>query len=457
MSEPSMFEPDPRQDRRDPDEAPAPVTPVNPYAQTPDGKRRLLGRGKSPEKPTLPGPMPPPAQPMTRRDARALRETGHIPVAPAERSPVTRSQPQAPPSRSQDPYGPASGPFSLPITVPGAGADRAARPEVDPFAPPTAQQPPVAARVKPAVAPGSSDPVTREQPIVRRAAPPTRSEPALDRRFGDREADERAARMGEELAAQRAALEAARRPRQNRNRPDRRPSAELARRRPGPILAALAVVLIGFGVVVLGGLRATTLAPPPSVTAKLSNSSQVPVITSAVGLLGLDGPRARITVRAAAATDTVFLGIGRASDVEAYLGEGSRLEMVGRNEQNQLLTRRHGDRARLTDPDDADVWAVKVRVKGAATLAWPQTEGQWVVVTASDGTKPAPADVTITWSGREAETVAPVLIAVGVLLMVAGGVTLVMLSSRSQLDRADGPGAAGYGAGRTGGRDGARL
>src|SRR5262245_6072172 len=108
-----MFEPDPRQQSDATSEEAA--APANPYAQQPEGKRKLLGRktkdppprhrarsqpagprpppfgppsdpvadrlagasgpassGTTGARPQLPGPMPAAAQPMTRRDARAL-------------------------------------------------------------------------------------------------------------------------------------------------------------------------------------------------------------------------------------------------------------------------------------------------------------------------------------------------------------------------------------------------
>jgi hypothetical protein len=160
----------------------------------------------------------------------------------------------------------------------------------------------------------------------------------------------------------------------------------------------------------------------------------VPVLSTAIGLLGLEGPRTRVTVQAASSTQTVFIGIARASDVDAYLGTTNRLELVGDNERGQLLTRLRGNQPTVTDPALSDIWAVSVRAKGAATVAWPSTAGQWTLVMASNGTDPAPASVMVTWSGRQTETFAPVLIAIGVVLMVGAGVTLVMLSARSAVE-----------------------
>jgi hypothetical protein len=201
---------------------------------------------------------------------------------------------------------------------------------------------------------------------------------------------------------------------------------------PVPKLAAAAVALVGVLTVLAGGLQATVFATPAVSRATLT-SAQQPVITTAVGLLGLDGPRLQVDV-----TDTgrrpVFIGIGRATDVDAYLARVSRDEVKGHDADGTLLIDRLGDEPSLPDPASADVWVASVRGRGSAALTWPDAPGQWRLLVASDGTARAPDTLKLTWSGREVHSVAPALIAIGLVLTVAGLITLVMLSSRSRLE-----------------------
>jgi hypothetical protein len=88
-----------------------------------------------------------------------------------------------------------------------------------------------------------------------------------------------------------------------------------------PQLAAVAVAVIGGLLVLAGGLRASVFAPSAITEASLASPDQ-PVITSAVGLLGLNGPRVEVSA-VEGGRRPVFVGIGRAADVDSYLAQVS--------------------------------------------------------------------------------------------------------------------------------------
>jgi len=197
-------------------------------------------------------------------------------------------------------------------------------------------------------------------------------------------------------------------------------------------LAAAGIALVGGLLLVVGGFQATVFAPSAVTRADVVSAGQ-PVITTAVGLLGLEGPRVQVD-----ATDgsrrPVFIGIGRATDVDAYLAQVSRLEVTGQDGDGGLLTKQIGSQPSLPDPAGVDVWVTSVRGSGTANLAWPDAPGQWRLVVATDGTAKAPDDLRLTWSGREVHSAAPALIAIGLVLLVVGLITVVMLGSRARLD-----------------------
>jgi hypothetical protein len=201
----------------------------------------------------------------------------------------------------------------------------------------------------------------------------------------------------------------------------------------GPSLIAGLVALAGLALVIVGALQATVLASPAVTEATLSSPS-APVVSTAVGVLGLKGPRLEVTASGDPGKP-VFLGIGRARDVDAYLASAKRQEITGYDGKTALVTRPEGTEATLPDPSVADVWVVSSLDQGKADLVWPDTGGQWRLVAATDGTAPAPAGITLTWSGEERHSTAPVLIAIGVLLLVGGSVTALMLASRARLER----------------------
>jgi hypothetical protein len=203
-------------------------------------------------------------------------------------------------------------------------------------------------------------------------------------------------------------------------------------RRLVPRVVAAAVALVGALVTALGALLATSWAPDQQVTARLDGTGQQPVITSQIGLLRLEGPR--VQVQASAPGKPIFLGIGRAKDVEAYLGKVTRLDLAGHDGTGRLLAETAGSEPSVPDPAGVDVWTVSTRTQNSASLVWPDTPGQWRLVAATDGTAGAPTSIDLTWTSERATSAAPALIAVGILLFVGGAVTLAMLWSRASLD-----------------------
>lgn len=196
-------------------------------------------------------------------------------------------------------------------------------------------------------------------------------------------------------------------------------------------LAAALIAVVGVLLVVAGGLQATVFASSAVTRAELIAPRQS-VITTAVGLLGLEGPRVQVDVTDGGRRQ-VFIGIGRAGDVDAYLAQVSRLEVTGQDGDGGLLTKQIGSQPSLPDPAGVDIWVTSVRGTGTANLAWPDAPGQWRLVVATDGAAKAPDDLRLTWSGREVHSVAPTLIAIGLVLVVVGLITVIMLGSRARL------------------------
>jgi len=191
-----------------------------------------------------------------------------------------------------------------------------------------------------------------------------------------------------------------------------------------PRLVALLVAALGAVLLSAGVLRAGPLAPSDTTTARLPSPGRAPVVVSAPGLLGLGGSRVRIEASAPGGSGQVFLGVGRAADVQAYLGDVSRVEVTGVDPQDRLVGVARGREASLPDPDGVDVWVASVRAPGAAALIWPDQPGRWQVVVATDGTAPAPASLSLSWTRTGGTSMVPALVSLGLLLLVGGLVSL---------------------------------
>jgi hypothetical protein len=204
----------------------------------------------------------------------------------------------------------------------------------------------------------------------------------------------------------------------------------LQRLRAAPIrLAALAAVVTGAGFLALAVARGTVWAPDPVTTVHVAGQPDVAVVDTTPEALALDGPSVRVDVRAADPKQTVFVGVGRATDVDAYLGSAARTELTGVRGR-EAVVHRVGTDTSLPQPARVDVWALAVTGQGRAVLDWPQAEGRWRVVAAVDGATP-PSEVVLTWQRNRVSSSVPALSAVGGLLLVLGLVGLVAARRRA--------------------------
>jgi hypothetical protein len=191
------------------------------------------------------------------------------------------------------------------------------------------------------------------------------------------------------------------------------------RSRPAPArLAAFAVALVGALLLLAALARVTVWATPAHTVVRVVGQTGKPVVVTTAAALALDGPSVRVFVRAADPAQNVFLGIGRAADVEAYLGNVARTEVSGVQGSDAVLASSGSD-ASLPEPTGVDVWALAVTGRGSATLVWPRADGSWRMVAAVDGATP-PAEVVLDWQRERGSALTPVLFGVGGLLLVLG-------------------------------------
>jgi hypothetical protein len=190
-----------------------------------------------------------------------------------------------------------------------------------------------------------------------------------------------------------------------------------SRRAPGRP-AAFAVALVG-ALLLLGALaRVTVWATPAHTVVRVAGQAGRPVVVTTAGALALDGPSVRVSVRAADPAQDVFVGIGRASDVEAYLGNVARTEVTGVQGSEAVLAS-SGSETSLPEPAGVDVWALATTGRGSASVLWPRAEGSWRMVAAVDGATP-PAEVVLDWQRGRGSALTPALFGIGGLLLLLG-------------------------------------
>ncbi len=139
----------------------------------------------------------------------------------------------------------------------------------------------------------------------------------------------------------------------------------------------------------------------------------------------------RLRVERTANTEALFVGVGPADDVAAYLEGTPRDEVVGAD--GTVLTYRHLDgAAQPGNPAAESFWLASASGPGPLTLDWTAPRGDWVVVLMNaDGAPGMSADVT---AGAKVGALAPLanvaLWSAVTLLGAAAGLILLALRHR---------------------------
>jgi hypothetical protein len=125
----------------------------------------------------------------------------------------------------------------------------------------------------------------------------------------------------------------------------------------------------------------------------------------------------------------VFVGIGSDDDVDRYLGEVARDELIGFDGDNPDFDSHEGG-APPTPPGDQDFWVAEAEGSGEQTVTWDAESGRWTaVVMNADGARSIDVEAKVgikldwaVWAG--------LAIFVLGLLMTVGAVIVILLLGR---------------------------
>ncbi|WP_432543184.1 hypothetical protein [Kineococcus sp. SYSU DK002] len=212
-------------------------------------------------------------------------------------------------------------------------------------------------------------------------------------------------------------------------------------------LVAWSLLVGGLLAGLAGVALLTVLAPPDRIEVTTAVPDPGVAVVTAPGLLGLSGPDATVSATAGDGGD-VFVAVGRAQDVTAWLGDARRTTVTavtGSLSDPAAGTRTTGT-GTAADPRAADLWLATATGEGTAALTWPTASdddyrdaGGVVALVATDGVADAPASVRLGWAaqGRSATHPAglPLVVAGGVLALL-GALGLVLTPRRTPRRRA---------------------
>ncbi len=116
----------------------------------------------------------------------------------------------------------------------------------------------------------------------------------------------------------------------------------------------------------------------------------------------------------------MFVGIGAAADVEAYLGAVERERLVDITDGGRAVQQRLPGGSPATPPEQQTFWVASAAGPGEQQLVWRAADGRWsVVVMNADASRPVVADLS-------AGVTAPALRWVWIGLFIGAGVALLV-------------------------------
>jgi hypothetical protein len=211
---------------------------------------------------------------------------------------------------------------------------------------------------------------------------------------------------------------------------------------------AVALVLLGLLTLLAGIGQKTFWAPPETVTAAApEGATAAPLTVFDEKLRTLQSGPVKINVKG---ESSFMLAAGRPDDVDAWVGNTAHNTVSGVSEDGKALQLTHsGGEPTAPSPAGSDLWVTTENASGETNYSWtPPADGEWSLLLAADGTKPAPASITMTFPNDTSTPWAIPFMVLGVLLILAGGAMLLLKPKSAASDRGNGAGnGAGTGTG----------
>ncbi|MDQ0120493.1 hypothetical protein J2T22_003695 [Pseudarthrobacter defluvii] len=208
---------------------------------------------------------------------------------------------------------------------------------------------------------------------------------------------------------------------------------------------AAALVLLGLLTLLAGIGQRTIWAPSETFTASApADAAAAPLTVIDQKLRTLHGGTVKINVQG---DGNFMLASGRPDDVAAWVGKTAHNTITGVSEDEKSLQIEHADgEGTAPNPAGSDLWVSNENASGELEYTWtPPADGDWSLLLASDGTKPAPATVSMTFPNDTSTPWAVPLMVLGSLLIV-GGIVLALLSARRKNGEGDNGGDSGFAA-----------
>jgi hypothetical protein len=204
---------------------------------------------------------------------------------------------------------------------------------------------------------------------------------------------------------------------------------------------AVALVLLGLLTLLAGIGQKTFWAPAETVTATASAGEAAPLTVIDQKLRTLEGGTVTLKVKG---EGSFLLAAGRPDDVDAWVGKTAHNTVTGLSDDKKSLQVKHTDgEASAPSPAGSDLWVSTEKASGELDYTWSApADGEWSLLLAADGKKPAPSSISMTFPNDTSMPWAVPLMVLGGLLILAGGALLV-LKPKTGTPRDGGPSGNG--------------
>jgi hypothetical protein len=184
-------------------------------------------------------------------------------------------------------------------------------------------------------------------------------------------------------------------------------------------------VLLGLLTLLAGIGQKTFWAPAETVTATASAGEAAPLTVIDQKLRTLEGGTVSIKVKG---EGSFLLAAGRPDDVDAWVGKTAHNTVTGVSDDKKSLQVKHTDgEASAPSPAGSDLWVSTENASGELDYTWSApADGDWSLLLAADGKKPAPPSISMTFPNDTSMPWAVPLMVLGGLLILAGGALLVL-------------------------------
>jgi hypothetical protein len=192
---------------------------------------------------------------------------------------------------------------------------------------------------------------------------------------------------------------------------------------------AVALVLLGLLTLLAGIGQKTIWAPSETFTASApADAAGAPLTVIDQKLRSLHGDNVKISVKG---DGNFILAAGRPDDVDAWVGKTAHNTVTGVSADRKSLQVEHTDgEATAPSPAGSDLWVSSENASGELDYSWaPPADGEWSLLLASDGTKPAPSSISMTFANDTSTPWAIPLMVIGGMLILAG-IALAILFAR---------------------------